>query len=144
MRQAVQRRPQQGTEAGVSLLEVLIAVSLLGIGFTAIFSGFSTALRTIERVDRYAGVTDFAENKLNELVVDPRLEPGQELSGVSGSGLSWRARTELVDQRPGPSPDRPVQLMRVEVQVSWETSKGFQSFALQTLKLRIPEPAASP
>lgn len=144
MPQAVKRRPQHYSEAGVSLLEILIAVSLLGIGFTAIFSGFSTALRTIERVDHYARVTDFAVNKLHELVVDSGLEPGQELSGVSDSGLSWRARTELVDQRPGASPDRPIQLMRVEVQVSWETSKGFKSFALQTLKLRIPEPAASP
>ncbi len=144
MPQVVKRRAKPYTEAGVSLLEILIAVSLLGIGFTAIFSGFSTALRTIERVDHYAGVTDFAVNKLNELVVDPRLEPGQELSGVSNSGLSWRARTELVDQRPGASPDQPIQLMRVEVQVSWKTSKGFQSFALQTLKLRIPKPAVSP
>jgi hypothetical protein len=143
MRQAVQRRPRQCTEAGVSLLEILIAVSLLGIGFTAIFSGFSTALRTIERVDRYAGVTDFAESKLNELVVDSRLEPGQELSGVSDSGLSWQARTALVDQRPGADPDHPVQLMRVELQVFWETSRGRQSFALQTLKLRIPQPRVS-
>jgi prepilin-type N-terminal cleavage/methylation domain-containing protein len=129
-------------QAGVSLLEVLIAISLLGIGFAAIFSGFSAALRTVGRVDHYTHVTDFAQNKLNALVIDPSLGPGQELYGVSDSGLSWHARTRLVDQRPGASPDQPVQLMRIELEVSWKTAKGVQTFALQTLKLRIPNPTA--
>lgn len=144
MRRAFHNRAAQGTEAGVSLLEILIAVSLLGIGFTAIFSGFSTALRTIERVDHSAQVTDFAVNKLNELEVDPNLEPGQQISGVSDSGLRWRATTALVDERPGIDPDHPTQLMRIEVRVSWDTYKGNQSFALQTLKLRIPRKGVRP
>jgi hypothetical protein len=144
MRQAFSYRPAPCTEAGVSLLEVLIAVSLLGIGFTAIFSGFSTALRTIERVDHSAQVTDFAVNRLNELELDPNLGPGQQLSGVSDSGLRWQATTALVDERPGIDPDHPTQLMRMEVRVSWKTNKGDQSFALQTLKLRIPRQEVSP
>ena len=138
MRHAFHNRAAQCTEAGVSLLEILIAVSLLGIGFTAIFSGFSTALRTIERVDHYAQVTDFAVNKLNELEVDPDLEPGRQLSGVSDSGLRWQATAALADERPGTDPDHPTQLMRIELRVTWDTYKGSQSFALQTLKLRIP------
>lgn len=144
MRLHVERHPNSCAEAGVSLLEVLIAISILGIGFTAIFSGLSSALRTVDRIDHYAQVTEFAANKLNEIAVDSQLEPGQVLSGISDSELSWRARTELVDQRPGVSADQPVQLVRVEIQVSWETSKGPQSFALQTLRLRIPPPVVSP
>lgn len=144
MRQIVRRRAHGSPEAGVSLLEVLIAISILGISFTAIFSGLSSALRTVERVDHYTLVTNFAANKLNEIAINSRLEPGQVFSGTSDSGLNWRARTEVVDQRPGPGADRPIQLVRVEVQVSWETSKGSQSFALQTLKLRVPPPAVNP
>ena len=144
MQPTMEGRANYSPEAGVSLLEVLIAISILGIGFTAIFSGLSSALRTVDRVDHYAQVTEFAANKLNELAIDSRLEPGQALSGTSDSGLSWRARTELVDQRPGVSENQPVQLVRVEIQVSWETSKGSQSYALQTLKLRVPPPAVNP
>jgi len=140
MRHTFHNRAAQCLEAGVSLLEILIAVSLLGIGFTAIFSGFSTALRTIERVDHYAQVTDFAVNKLNELEADPDLEPGRQLSGVSDTGLKWQATTALADERPGIDPDHPTQLMRIELRVTWDTYKGSQSFALQTLKLRIPKP----
>jgi len=144
MRQARRSRAHLSREAGVSLLEILIAISILGIGFTAIFSGLSSALRTVDRVDHYTLVTNFAANKLNEVAIDSRLEPGEVFSGISDSGLTWRARTDLVDQRPGPGADRPIQLVRVEVQVSWETSKGFQSFALQTLKLRVPPPVVNP
>ncbi len=131
-------------QAGVSLLEVLIAVSLLGICFTALFSSFSTALRTTDRVDRYSRSVEYATNKLNELLVDPKLEPGQAKSGISDSGLRWRANTELVDKRPASGPDRPAQLMRITLEVSWTTPVGVQSFALQTLKLRIPEAAPTP
>jgi hypothetical protein len=142
MPKAAKRQARSFNGAGVSLLEVLIAISLLGIGFAAIFSGFSAALRTVGRVDHYTHVTDFAQNKLNALLVDPSLGPGRELYGVSDSGLSWHATTKLVDRRPGASPDQPVQLMWIEVEVSWKTAKGVQTFALQTLKLRIPTPPA--
>jgi hypothetical protein len=40
-------------EAGISLLEVLIAVSLLGVSFATIFSGLSAALRTTDRLDSF-------------------------------------------------------------------------------------------
>ncbi|HLY62726.1 MAG TPA: type II secretion system protein [Terriglobia bacterium] len=144
MQPIAKQRANSYAEAGVSLLEVLIAISILGISFTAIFSGLSGALRTVDRIDHYAQVTEFAANKLNELAIDSRSEPGQVLSGTSDSGLSWRARTELVDERPGVSADHPVQLVRVEIQVSWETSKGSQSYALQTLRLRVPPPVVNP
>lgn len=132
------------SQAGVSLLEILIAVSLLGISFTAIFSSLSAALRAAGRLDQYRRAVDCASNKLNELVLEPNLEPGQVVSGVSDSGLRWRAKSEFVDSRPGSAPDKPLQLVRIVVEVSWATRTGTQNFALQTLKLRIPPATPSP
>ncbi len=124
--------------AGVSLLEILIAISILGITFTAIFSSMSAALRAASRLDQYRLVVDYATNKLNEVALDPNLAPGREISGVSASGLRWKARTEVVDTRPGFGPDRRLELVRIVVEVSWKGSAGPQTYALQTLKLRIP------
>jgi len=134
----VRVRPKRRSEAGVSLLEILIAISILGMTFTAIFSGMSAALRAASRLDQYRIVVDYATNKLNEVALDPNLAPGQEISGVSASGLRWKARTAVVDTRPGFGPDRPLQLVRIVVEVSWQGSARPQSFVLQTLKLRIP------
>lgn len=136
-------RPKRQSEAGVSLLEILIAVSILGITFTAIFSSMSAALRAASRLDQYRRVVDYATNKLNEVALDPNLAPGQETSGVSTSGLHWKAKTDVVDTRPGFGPDRPLQLVRIVVEVSWKGSAGPQSFVLQTLKLRIPSAQGS-
>jgi type II secretion system protein I len=131
---------KRGSEAGVSLLEILVAVSILGITFTAIFSSLSAALRAASRLDQYRLVVDYATNKLNELALDPNLESGRELSGISASGLRWRARAEVVDTRPAFGPGRPLELLRIVVEVSWRGSAGPQSYVLQTLKLRLPAP----
>jgi prepilin-type N-terminal cleavage/methylation domain-containing protein len=138
------QRQRQPLQAGLSLLEVLIAVSLLGISFTAIFSGFSAALRTTDRLDGFNLGNDYAARKLSELELDPSLAAGQVRSGVSPSGIWWRARTQLVDTRPLSDPDKPVQLVRILLEVSWRTRSGRQTLNLETLKLCIPEPPRSP
>ncbi len=129
-------------QAGISLLEILIAISILAMSFTAIFSSMSAALRAETRLDQYRRVVDYATNKLNEVALDPDLEAGQESAGAGPSGLRWKVWTNVADTRPGLGPDRPLQLVRIVVQVSWKGSAGPQSYVLQTLKLRYP-PAKS-
>ncbi len=135
------RRNNHG-QTGISLLEILIAISILAMTFTAIFSSMSAALRAETRLDQYRVVVDFATNKLNEAALDPNLVPGQVTYGVSAPDLRWRVSNSVVDTRPGLGPDRPLQLVRIVVQVSWKGSAGPQTYVLQTLKLRYP-PAKS-
>jgi type II secretory pathway pseudopilin PulG len=136
-----QRLPR---EAGISLLEVLMAISLLGISFATIFSGLSAALRTTDRLERFDRGNEFATKKLSELVLDPSVADGQVRSGVSPSGIAWQARTQLVDTRPLSDPKKPAQLVRIILEVSWRTRLGQQTLSLETLKLCIPEPPPSP
>ena len=142
MQRIIQRYLRRG-EAGVSLLEVLMAISLLGISFATIFSGLSAALRTTDHLDRFDRANDFAAGKLSELFLDPSLAAGQVRSGVSPSGIGWQARTQLVDTRPLFDPHKPAQLVRITLEVAWSTRSGRQSLSLETLKLCIPEPPPS-
>ena len=145
---ALSKRTQQGrrkqVEAGISLLEVLMAVSLLGISFVAIFSGLSAALRSVDHLGRFDQGNEFATQKLNELLLDPSLGADQLRSGVSPSGIRWQARTQLIDERPLPGSETPAQLVRILLQVSWSTRSGQQSLDLETSKLFIPEPPVGP
>jgi type II secretory pathway pseudopilin PulG len=142
--QRVIQRHRGPREAGISLLEVLIAISLLGISFATIFSGLSAALRTTDRLDSFDRGNEFATRKLSELSLDPSLAAGQVRSGISPSGIRWQASTQLVDARPLSDPKKPAQLVRIILEVSWRARSGRQSLNLETLKLCIPEPAPSP
>lgn len=140
----LRRESRRRDGAGVTLLEILIAISILGICFGALFSSFFTALRTTDRVDRYTQAIEFAHAKLNELLADPTLGAGEKRVGATASGLRWQAATQVVDQRPGAGPDKPIQLLRIVLEVSWPAPTGRQSFALQTLKLRLPQLESNP
>jgi len=128
----------------MSLLEVLIAVSLLGISFVSIFSGLSAGLRATGRLDLFDRANEFATQELNELFLDPSLRADDRRSGVTPSGIGWEASTELVEKRPLPGSDSPAQLVRIVLQVSWRTPRGRQTLNLETLKLVIPEPPPIP
>jgi len=139
----MQDRRKRG-EAGISLLEVLMAVSLMGISFATIFSGLSAALRATDRLDRFDRANEFATRKLSELALDSSLGPDQVLSGAFPSGVSWQARTQLVEARPLSDPKKPAQLVRIILEVSWPTRSGRQRLSLETLKLCIPEAPPGP
>ncbi len=137
-------RPHGGRQAGVSLLEVLLAISLLGVSFATIFSGLSAALRTTDRLDHFDRANDFGAKKLNELVLDPSVVAGQMRSGVSPSGIGWQARTQSVETRPLSGSDKPARLVQITLDLDWKTRSGRQSLRLETLKLCIPESPPSP
>ena len=128
----------------MSLLEVLMAISLLGVSFVTIFSGLSAGLRATDRLDLFDRANELATQKLNELFLDPSVGADQWRSGTTPSGIEWQARTELVDQRPLPGSKTPAQLVRIDLQVSWRTRSGQQSLNLESLKLYIPPPPPSP
>ena len=130
--------------AGMSLLEVLMAISLLGVSFVTIFSGLSAALRATGRLDAFDRSNEFATQKLNELFLDPTFGPDQVRSGTSPSGIDWEARTELLDQRPLPGSQNSAQLVRINLEVSWRTGSGRQNLSLESLKLFIPPAPPSP
>jgi type II secretory pathway pseudopilin PulG len=135
---------QSRRQAGISLLEVLMAISLLGVSFVTIFSGLSAALRATGRLDAFDRGNEFATRKLNELFLDPSLAADQRRFGTTPSGIEWEARTELLDQRPLPGSQKSAQLVRINLQVSWGTRSGRQNLNLESLKLCIPPSPPSP
>ena len=142
--QKIIHRRRMGREVGISLLEVLMAIALLGISFATIFSGLSAALRATDRLDRYDRGNEFATRMLNELFLDPSLTAGEVRSGLTPSGMHWQAKTELVESRPLFDPKKPAQLVRIILEVSWRTRSGQQSVNLETLKLCLPQPPSNP
>ncbi|MEN8134912.1 MAG: type II secretion system protein [Thermodesulfobacteriota bacterium] len=68
-----------GQSAGFTLLEVLLAVTILGIAYLAIMQNFSMSLQNIERLDRNGGQLFMAQLELEKHFLGHNL--GEEVAG---------------------------------------------------------------
>ena len=131
-------------QRGMTLLEVLVAASLLGLSFAALFSVFSVSLRSIARIQVHARVAAFAEAQMNELLLT-NPQPGQRLSAEAANGMRWEATTDLFDRlRPADEAARGPSVVRVRLTVFWKGRRTEQQYMVESLKLVMPPPEARP
>src|SRR5438105_12910561 len=106
---------------GFTLLEVLVATTIMGIAVVTMLSALSTSVRNASRLTDYDRAVLLARAKMDSLLVDPALprqtimeEPLDPvlLGGVKGG---WRAQVTPFERGPG---DRPG-LDRVQLEIWW-------------------------
>jgi prepilin-type N-terminal cleavage/methylation domain-containing protein len=85
---------RRNSNAGFTLLEVVIAVVLVGIAFGALLQAFSQSLRNIRRIDVYQVGMQKAQNKMNELLIDDEVISDGVLEGTWDENFRWRAALE--------------------------------------------------
>jgi len=120
---------------GYTLIEVLIAMTILALSLTVIFRIFSGGLNKIDIASDYAQAVMVAESVLAASGNTQTLQ-----AGVSNGSLfekyRW-VRTVTPYHAPGePSfDDLPLHVYRVSVDVAWPARRGERSLNLSTLKL---------
>lgn len=119
--------PNRRGIAGFTLLEILVALMILGLVAAAVMRGMSTSLKLTARAAGEREAILFAESKLAEIGAG-RLQPGTQ-SGVAPGGLAWRADI-LVD---GATPT----LARFSVALTVQPSAG-PPVRLATILLGAP------
>jgi len=124
------RRP-----CGFSLLEVLVAFSILTISTGALLTAFSSGARQSALARDYSRAVVLAESRLAEIgVVEPLAEGKQE--GEVDTRFAWRTevseyQTDTEDiQRPGA-----LRAYRVTARVDWEAQGQIRSVVLSSLRL---------
>lgn len=105
------RRPQRG----FSLLEMLVAMAILGLALGALYQAASGATRNVRTAERYAYGVELARSLLANHAVVPR--QGIDLEGETGGDYRWRVSSSA---RPldGGSQGR-AQLHDLAVVVTW-------------------------
>ena len=129
-----------GPAAGFTLMEVLVAVTILGVGFVALFGVLSGSLRTVSRIGDREELVRTAQMKLNQICL--ALRQGREpaaRSGEFGGKYRWRAEIEAAggDEKEGPR--RAYRLARVRLQVAWQGSQAENRYLLETMTW-VPTP----
>lgn len=130
-------------DRGFTLIEVLVAFTILTLSLTALLHSFSQSTRTSVIAARYAEATTVAENALAIAVAQSPIEFGVA-DGVAANGMRWRveAAPHLVDRvasedEESLEEDRLFQLVRVSVAVRFDESLATagRSVRLSTIRL---------
>jgi general secretion pathway protein I len=134
------RRPiRRKTSRGFSLLEVLVAFTILTMLLGALFQVFSNGLRAARAGDSYTRATVIAQSRLAALGVEQPLQEGTS-SGSVDDTYHWRVivRPYADDQMPAGS--GVPQPFGVDVEIFWEEGGGARSLSLTSMRLATGSP----
>ncbi|MDX1434392.1 MAG: type II secretion system protein [Gammaproteobacteria bacterium] len=119
---------------GFSLLEVLVAFTILAMLLGAMFQVFHTGVRAARDGEQYSRAVVVAESRLAALAGEDVLLEGVT-SGVDETGLHWRTTVSRFYDTELEVTDLPVMPFRVLVEVLWDDGGATRSIALETVML---------
>lgn len=124
------RRVEQ--ESGFTLLEVLVALSILAMALVMIMQLFSADMRSITASEDYVAATIKAEALMREVLDDPELkEQVWNFQTEDGYAVDVAVKKDLEDR----TEKLNVELLDVTLTVRWKKGIKDRSLSLHTMKL---------
>jgi general secretion pathway protein I len=127
---------------GFTLLEMLVASTIMAVAIVGLLSGIGGATRNAARLRDYDRAAQLARFRMNELLADETLRPGGALGGAfdrkltSGTDIEWQARITTVEMPPSPMTGQPC-LERIELQIWWMAGPQKKTFTLDAYRTHI-------
>jgi len=116
---------------GFTLLEVLIAVAILGIAVSVVLQLFSADLRAISASEDYVAATSRAGAKMREILDDSSLAPKSASETTTDGYRIDVSVTEAMKER---TENMQVALMDVSLTIRWIKGTKERSLTLRTMK----------
>lgn len=117
---------------GFTLLEVLVATSILGIAIAVVLQLFSANLRAINMSEDYVKATQMAEAKMREILEDDAL---RETSFSETTGEGYRFDVTVTNTLEERMETLPVKLLEIGLTVHWTRGTRERSLSVKTLKV---------
>ena len=122
-------------EQGFSLLEVVVALTILAGGFLTVLNLFSGSVLSVDFSGQYLKAVTLANSKINELEI-LNFQPN-EYSGKFKNEESYRWEVDISPHdSPLNDPDSSIQLQKVLLKVSWKDRGLTRNVELATLHLK--------
>ena len=121
---------------GFTLLEVMVATTIMGIAVVTLMAGLSTSVRNASRLTDYDRAALVARAKMDSLLIEPKLSQRTVLEEaldpvlLGGARGGWRAQVTPFEIPPGAGPGSPC-LDRVQLEIWWMQGNQRRSFSLE-------------
>ena len=143
--QSARRLPACPTsrERGFTLLEILVASTIMAVAVVGMLSGISGSLRNAARLTEYDRILLVARAKMDALLVEPGLPKLVVMEGefepavLGGKKGGWRARVTPFDLPPG-GQTRPRMLERLQLEIWWMAGEERRIFTLEGYRRARP------
>ena len=125
------------TTTGFTLIEVVIALAILGIGLTVIIELFSGGLRLARTSGEYTKAINFAHMKMEEITSQRKIEEGSDEGKCDDDTYHWRVRinkTDLLSVEQDLNFEPPIALFQVRVDILWQSGSKERSASIESYK----------
>jgi general secretion pathway protein I len=133
---------QSGRNKGFTLIEVVVALAILGVALTVIIELFSGGLRLARASMEYTKAVNYARIKMEEIAVKPVVNEGTEEGVSEDKTFRWQMGVKKVDLL---SIDKsidykpPIELFQIKIDVFWKSGSKERSTSVESLKAIKPE-----
>ena len=117
---------------GFTLLEVLVAVAILGIAVTVVIQLFSANLRAIASSKEYIYASAKAEAKMREILDDEEIS---ETSFAEITDDGYRVGVSIAEILNERTENLQVRLLEIDLTVYWTKGAHEKSLTLRTMKV---------
>ena len=130
---------------GFTLLEMLVATTIMGIAIAGLMSGLASTTRNAARLRDYDRVVQLARLRMNSLLTNPRVPVNVAQEGRFDKDLTgdlecgWRAMLTVAEKSPVPQAGDYV-LDRVQLEIWWMDGDKRRTFPLESYRRRTLRP----
>lgn len=126
---------QYKQQQGFSLLEILVAFSILAMSLGVLFQIYSRGIQTTALASDYTNAVIIAQSQLAAIDELETLELTEE-QGSTEQGIEWHLRISAYDGEDNSIFNERYELVNVEVEVNWQTLGKPRSFMLKSLRIK--------
>ena len=126
---------------GFTLLELVVATTIMGVAIVGLLSGIAGAARNAARLRDYDRAVLLARTSMNDLLLDRTLPRNTVVNGqfqpihTGGIEAGWQARVTTAAMPPTVTPGA-LALDRIELQVWWMSGGQRRTFTLEGFRPR--------
>lgn len=125
-------QPVSQRERGFTLLEILVALAIVGIALTGVLQIFSSDLKGITEADDYVKSAIKAESVMREILDNDELEEGSWVESTE-DGYDISVTVKGIEEER--TEDLSVRLLEVTLKFSWLRDEKERALNLMTVKL---------